>query len=378
MFEPPVITIFVRHSTDCPYKDDEAFRRCNCRKHLRWSQNGKQYRRSAKARSWSGAEAERRRIEDGFRSGGRTAPDEDGRPKTIKDCIASFVASKGSQKLTAPLVARYKRELERMESFLAMRGVLHPNQVTLDHLYAFRNAWDALYPSTLTQQKAQERLRGFLRYCHNAGHMDRIPQLSAIKVDEPPTMPLTDEEYKKLLAAIPEKFKDAKQAARVRALIQLMRHSGLAIRDASTLEKNQIIHDKKKDVYRIVTQRQKTGTHVSVPIPANIAKEVLAVLNGNPRYVFWTGHGQAETTAKYWQRQFRKLRKASGLSELHSHQLRDTFAVDLLSKGVPLEEVSKLLGHESIKTTEKSYAKWVPARQDRLDNLVMATWESQK
>jgi len=37
----------------------------------------------------------------------------------------------------------------------------------------------------------------------------------------------------------------------------------------------------------------------------------------------------------------------------HPHQLRDTFAVDLLQKGVPLEEVSKLLGHESIKTTEK-------------------------
>jgi integrase/recombinase XerD len=41
-----------------------------------------------------------------------------------------------------------------------------------------------------------------------------------------------------------------------------------------------------------------------------------------------------------------------------SHRLRDTFAVDLLGKGVPLEEVSKLLGHESIKTTEQHYAKW--------------------
>ena len=38
----------------------------------------------------------------------------------------------------------------------------------------------------------------------------------------------------------------------------------------------------------------------------------------------------------------------------HPHQLRDTFAVGLLEQGVPLEEVSKLLGHESIKTTEKT------------------------
>ena len=52
-----------------------------------------------------------------------------------------------------------------------------------------------------------------------------------------------------------------------------------------------------------------------------------------------------------------------------------TFAVDLLSKGVPLEEVSKLLGHEFIKTTERSYAKWVKGRQDRLDKLVRGTWK---
>jgi DNA-binding transcriptional MerR regulator len=52
-----------------------------------------------------------------------------------------------------------------------------------------------------------------------------------------------------------------------------------------------------------------------------------------------------------------------------SHRLRDTFAVDLLEKGVPLEEVSKLLAHESIRTTERHYAKWVKERQDRLDQL---------
>jgi integrase len=45
-----------------------------------------------------------------------------------------------------------------------------------------------------------------------------------------------------------------------------------------------------------------------------------------------------------------------------------------LVKGVSLEEVSKLLGHESIRTTEKHYAKWVKGRQDRLDNAFTGTW----
>jgi len=40
----------------------------------------------------------------------------------------------------------------------------------------------------------------------------------------------------------------------------------------------------------------------------------------------------------------------------------------------PLEEVSKLLGHESNKTTERHYSKWMKGRQDRLVSLVVGTW----
>jgi integrase/recombinase XerD len=45
------------------------------------------------------------------------------------------------------------------------------------------------------------------------------------------------------------------------------------------------------------------------------------------------------------------------------------------AEGVPMEEVSKPLGHDSIKTTEKSYARWAKTRQDRLNSLVTATWK---
>ena len=66
--------------------------------------------------------------------------------------------------------------------------------------------------------------------------------------------------------------------------------------------------------------------------------------------------------------------KITSAGYMVSHRLRDTFAVDLLEKGVPMEEVSRLLGHTSIKTTERSYAKWSKGRQDRVDALVTGTW----
>lgn len=159
-----------------------------------------------------------------------------------------------------------------------------------------------------------------------------------------------------------------------------MRWSGLAIRDALTLKRTGIIQDRK--LYRVVTARQKTGPHVSLPIPPDVAKEVLAVTNGNKRYLFWSGVGEEESVTKKWSKYYiAPVFKAAGLAgegHMTSHRLRDTFAVDLLLKGVPLEEVSKVLGHESIKTTERHYAKWIKARQDRLDSLMVGTWTSRK
>jgi len=51
----------------------------------------------------------------------------------------------------------------------------------------------------------------------------------------------------------------------------------------------------------------------------------------------------------------------------HTHMLRDTFAVELLLEGVPLEEVSKLLTHTSVAVTEKHYSPWVKARREKLE-----------
>ena len=53
---------------------------------------------------------------------------------------------------------------------------------------------------------------------------------------------------------------------------------------------------------------------------------------------------------------------------------RDRFAVELLLAGVPIERVSDLLGHESVKTTEKNYAPWVRSRQEQLEADLTRAW----
>jgi integrase/recombinase XerD len=55
----------------------------------------------------------------------------------------------------------------------------------------------------------------------------------------------------------------------------------------------------------------------------------------------------------------KRIFKLAKIPNGHAHRFRDTFAVELLLAGVPLERVAVLLGHSSVKVTEKRYAEAV-------------------
>jgi integrase len=393
----PLVTIFVRHSADCKYRGDEFAKRCNCRKHLRWSQNGTQHRKMAGTRSWADAEKKKRDLEDSL--AGRVPAVENRGAVPIQSAVDLFIQDKKNQGVSTGVIKKYTLELSRLHEYCQQQTVYAVHGISRELLTGFCATWEKYYPSSYTRSKVRERCRSFLRYCFEAQYLPRIPALPKIKVDEPPTLPLSDEEYARLLDAIyvanPRRWDGkkstqgltARKRSHLRALFQLMRWSGLAIGDALTLARTEVQHDAVRGLYRIVTDRQKTGVDVSVPIPPDVALEILAIENKPPAYIFWTGKGKASTIAKTWANRYvRPIFEAAGLAgtdavegndtHMISHRLRDTFAVDLLQKGVPLEEVSKLLGHTSIKTTEKHYAKWVKGRQDRLDTLVTGTWKS--
>jgi integrase/recombinase XerD len=362
-----LITIFVRHAADCKHGANETFKKCDCRKHLRWFANGTQQRRQAGTRDWAEAEKVKRSIEDELSSSVAVIAEA---PKTIGDAVKVFMQSKTVEDIGAKGLSRYTRELGRLQTFAERAGVYTVQGISKELLTGYAATWAAIYPSTTTRGLVAKLLKCFLRYCFQAQWIARIPSFPRIAVDEAPTEPLTEDEYTRLLAAC-----RPVAHSKLKAVIQLMRHSGLAVRDAATLSRSEI--EPAGAFYRVTTKRQKTGTHVSVPVPTAIAEEIVSVKNGNPEFLFWHGRGDGANFAMGYSAAISAAFDRAGISNvcfMKSHRLRDTFAVDLLQKGVPLEEVSKLLGHESIRTTEQHYARWVKGRQDRLDSLVTGTW----
>jgi len=145
----PVITIFVRHCANCKYRGDEFCKRCNCRKHLRWSYEGKQYRQSAGTRLWAEAEDKKREIEDQLL--GRmpeVKPEQEYRG--IQACIDVFLQDKKNQGITEKVIGKYTRELARLKAFCESRTVYTVHGITPELLTGFCATWpDRIKNTTL-------------------------------------------------------------------------------------------------------------------------------------------------------------------------------------------------------------------------------------
>jgi integrase len=102
----------------------------------------------------------------------------------------------------------------------------------------------------------------------------------------------------------------------------------------------------------------------------------------NKRYFFWSGNGLPKSVVANWQRSYRRLFQLANIRKLdgqkkrcHPHMFRDTFAVEMLLAGVPIDQVSTLPGHSSLKVTERHYTPFVKARQLQLQASVRAAWK---
>ena len=110
------------------------------------------------------------------------------------------------------------------------------------------------------------------------------------------------------------------------------------------------------------------------------------MLEATPRVTetlyFWNGESGPEAIVGYWQKRLHDLFERAGVEKgptnAVSHRFRDTFAVKLLERGTSIETVSVLLGHKSIRITEKHYNPWVRSRQELLEAEIQNAWTHDK
>jgi integrase/recombinase XerD len=319
-------------------------------------------------RDWEKAQTTIRAWEDE----GVQTDEKDREPTTIEQAGKDYLADAEARQLQERTVYKYRLLFRQLNAFAKLQGVRFLKELDTPALRKFRTTWK---DSNLAALKKLERLRSFFRFARENGWLPNNPseKLSNPKVTMRPTLSFSQVEMVRILAAttatIEKSPSDAKNnARRLRALVLLLRYTGLRIGDAVSCSVERLSDGK----LRLYTQ--KTGTHVHCPLPEFVVRELDSIPKRSEHYWFWTGNCKLKTAVSDWQGRLQTLFDDAEVSDGHAHRFRDTFAVELLLAGVPLERVSILLGHTSIKITEKHYSPWIRERQEQVEADVRRTW----
>jgi len=366
-----MLTIYRRHLKNCEHRTEgRKYRRCRCPIWVDGILGEGRMLKSLGTRDWTRALELSRQWE----LDGRETPtnSESSGPITVAVATEEFVADAKARELKERTIYKYKFLFKQLSSFCDAEGVHDLRQLDVRLLRKFRTTWK---DRNLAALKKLDRLRAFYRFAiSNKWVEDNLAkELKKPLIEDRQTLPYSHDEMFRILTASETRIAECQAAGRnnarrLRALVLLLRYSGLRISDAVSCSVERLADGK----LRLYTQ--KTGTHVHIPLPEFVVTALDSCPKMSERYWFWTGNGKLPTAVGRWQGWLLNLAEGAKIQRLHAHRFRDTFAVSLLLEGVPLERVSILLGHSSIKVTEKHYAPWIRERQEQAEADVRRTW----
>ena len=245
------------------------------------------------------------------------------------------------------------------------------SQLTLPVLTKYAAEWKC---GPQQRSKHIQLLRRFFRFAVSSGWCEKNPALGLehAKVKGTrvqPTLPFDG-------ATLPEPgpewnaiLEQVRPHPKLLAMTLLMRYAGLRISDAACFHLSQILPDGSIFLYT-----HKTGEPVIVPIHPELDAALKHITPNSAGYYFWSGESEVTKATDNWRRRFAEAFKRVGIEGGHPHRFRDTFAVDLLVRGVPIDQVSALLGHSAVKITEQHYLAFVAARRKQIADAVRKAW----
>jgi site-specific recombinase XerD len=362
-----MLKIYRRHRKSCNHRAaGRSYRRCQCPIWVDGTLGHKRVLKSLNTRDWDTAFETSREWE---LAGQESANEDD---ISVETATAEFIADAEARELHERTIYKYRFLFRQMCSFCEVEGITRLRQLDVRLLRKFRTEWK---DHNLAALKKLERLRSFYRFAISNKWVEDNPakSLKSPSIEDRRTLPYSNEEMFRILSAVETWIAEAPpqnrdNARRLRALIFLLRYSGLRIGDAVGCSTNLLTDGK----LRLHTQ--KTGSHVYVPLPPFVVAALDACPRMSESYWFWTGNGKLSTAVGDWQGRLLNLSSIAKVGHLHAHRFRDTFAVALLLEGVPVERIAILLGHSSIKVTEKHYSPWIRERQEQAESDVRATW----
>jgi len=269
----------------------------------------------------------------------------------IADYLDSLLLEKNFSQNT---IDSYRRDLKRFADFLEASRIKDWSKIDRETLAEFARKLATRDLSASSRRRTISAVRSFLKHlAQQEGWEDNPAELlESPKLGRSLPRYLTQEQMANILK---QPDSSSPLGLRDRALLELLYAAGLRVSELIALKLDQI--DFEQGLIRIMGKGRKERV---VPFGGISKGWLLKYLNhGRPKLVgkthvtalFISKNGKPLTRQTVW-RMINSYAAKAGLSGVHPHQIRHSFATHLLEGGADLRSVQTLLGHASISTTE--------------------------
>ena len=257
------------------------------------------------------------------------------------DAISAFVAAKRIEGCSEKTLTYYQSTISAMTAEI---GKI-PQQITTEDLRQYLTNYQMQRQSSrVTIDNIRRILSSFFSWLEDEDYIIKSPVRRIHKVKTPKTIKeiYTDEEL--------ELLRDGCDTARDLAIIDLLASSGMRIGEMTSLNREDInfaerecIVFGKGDKERPVYFDARTKIHLQDYLASRTDNNPALFVSLRPPYNRLQ-IGGVET-------RLREIGKRLELSRVHPHKFRRTMATTAIDKGMPIEQVQQLLGHQKIDTT---------------------------
>lgn len=265
--------------------------------------------------------------------------------QALENLVPLFIKSLEDKKRSPSTILAYRSDLEQLVGYLKERSVLDGDSVRAENLAAFR---DDLIEKKYTAKSASRKLNAvktFFRWLKDEGHIekDHSRDVSHPKIESSVPKFLSQLEYRALRDVI-------RHDTRIASIVEIILQTGMRISEVANLKIEHI----KKDV--VIIEAYATQGERSIELN-NRAKEAIEdylrerpVTEGIHLYVSKNGKPLAVRNIRA---SIDRYMQKAEIPEYSVNDIRNTFIVENLKRGVDLVTISVASGHKRLSTTER-------------------------
>ena len=237
-------------------------------------------------------------------------------------------------------IKRYEYEIRRMMEYVKVPT----RRISVYHLRNYLAKEQARGVKDSTLEGNRQIFSAYFNWLQREALIEKNPtaNLGSIKCAKREKKKYTEIEIAKLI--------DCCAGIRDRAIIQFLASTGCRVSEMTQLNRDDVHLDKLECV--VHGKGNKERTVFLSEVAGEMIRKYLQTRNDDDEALF-IGVRHERLQPGGVREMLNTLAEKAGVEHVHPHKFRRTLATELTRRGMPIQEVAKILGHEKIDTTMK-------------------------